>query len=213
LALEPENVINYLNVAVPYIFLDRLDDSDATSHQSLAHNLDDGSLRQAMYLVAFLRGDAKGMAQQLAWGAGKPGDEDPLLSMQSDAEAYYGRLSTARDFSRRAVDSATRADSKEEAAFWQANAALRESEVGNAAAARQGARAALELSPGRDVKVFVALTLARVGDTHAARELGAELEKDYSTNFMLKHFDLPIINAGIELNEGNPSQALLLSLA
>ena len=38
------------------------------------------------------------MEQQVAWGAGKPGDEDALLSTQSDTESYYGRLTKARDF-------------------------------------------------------------------------------------------------------------------
>jgi hypothetical protein len=40
-----------------------------------------------MYYVAFLRGDSAQMEQQVAWGAGKPGAEDPLLSAQSDTEA------------------------------------------------------------------------------------------------------------------------------
>ena len=56
------------------------------------------------------------MEHQVAWAAGKPGTEDLLLSFQSDTEAYYGRLTKARDFSRRAVDAAVRADSKETAA-------------------------------------------------------------------------------------------------
>ena len=90
-----------------------------------------------MYYLAFLRGDFAQMEQQVAWGAGKPGDEDQLLSAQSDTEAYYGRLSKARDFSRRAVDSAVRADSKETAASWQVNAALREAELGDTASAKQ----------------------------------------------------------------------------
>ena len=92
-----------------------------------------GVLRANIYLLAFLQGDAAQMEKQLAWSAGKPGDEDFLLSAQSDTEAYYGRMSKARDFSRRAVDSAVRADSKETAALWQVNAALREAELGNAA--------------------------------------------------------------------------------
>ena len=119
------------------------------------------------------------MEQQVAWGAGKPGDEDPLLSMQSDTEAYYGQLRKARDFSRRAVDSAVRADTKETAALWQVNAALREAELGNAAFARQGVKAALAMSSGRDVKVVAALTLARTGDTLGAKALIEELEKSY----------------------------------
>ena len=149
------------------------------------------------------------MEQQVAWGAGKPGDEDVLLSAQSDTEAYYGRLSKARDFSRRAVDSAVRADSKETAALWQVNAALREAELGNSAAAKQGVTAALALSPGRDVKVLAALALARIGDAPRAKALAAELEKSYPTNTLLKLYWLPTINAAIELSQGNSSQALV----
>jgi hypothetical protein len=77
-----------------------------------------------MYYLVFFRGDVEQMKQQMVWGAGKPGDEDPLLSAQSDTEAYYGRLTKARDFSRRAVESAVRSDSTETAALWQMNAAL-----------------------------------------------------------------------------------------
>jgi tetratricopeptide (TPR) repeat protein len=125
LHLEPNNVVSYGNLGQIFVALNRLDDAEAMFEQALAHNLDSGSMRWQMYYLAFLRGDSTQMAQQLAWGAGKPGAEDPLLSAQSDTEAYYGRLAKARDYSRRAVDSATRADSKETAALWRGWAMLR----------------------------------------------------------------------------------------
>jgi eukaryotic-like serine/threonine-protein kinase len=149
------------------------------------------------------------MEQQVGWGAGKPGDEDVLLSAQSDTEAYYGRLSKARDFSRRAADSAVRADSKETAALWQVNAALREAEFGDAAEAKQGVAAALALAPGRDVKVLAAIALARVGEDARANALVAELEKSYSSNAVLKLYWLPTVHAAIELNQGNSARALV----
>src|SRR6184192_2488265 len=139
-----------------------------------------------MYYLAFLRGDSSQMEQQLAWGAGKPGAEDPLLSAQSDTEAYYGRLTKARDFSRRAVDSAVRSDSNETAALWQVNAALREAEFGNLVLAEQGVTSALALAPGRDVKVLAALTLARVGETAGAKAMVKDLEKSDPSNTVLK---------------------------
>jgi hypothetical protein len=52
-----------------------------------------------MYYVAFFKSGAAEMQRQVAWAAGKPGDEDSLLSLQSDTEAYYGRLVKARNFS------------------------------------------------------------------------------------------------------------------
>jgi len=209
LRLMSESVTTYSNLAGTYIVLNRLDEAQATFDQAFAHKLDSGGLRANIYLLAFLRGDAALMAQQVAWGAGKPGEEDPLLSTQSDTEAFYGRLGKARDFSRRAVDSAVRADSKETAAAWQVNAALREAELGSTASAKQGVTAALALSPGRDVKAFAALALARSGDGAGAKRLVEELEKSYPTNTILKLFWLPTINAAIELNKGNPSQALV----
>jgi len=209
LRLAPDNVLSYGNLGEIYLYLNRLDEAKATFDQAFAQKLDGGFLRWMMYYLAFLRGDATQMEQQVAWAAGKPGDEDPLLSMQSDTEAYYGRLGKARDFSRRAVDSAVRADSKETAALWQVNAALREAELGNIASARQGVTAALALSPGRDVKVAAALTLARIGDAPRAKGLATELGKNYPTNTILKLYWLPTINAAIELSRGNSSQALV----
>jgi len=203
LKLAPDNVIIYGNLGLAYLYLDRLDDAKATFDQAFAHKLDGGGLRWNLYSYAFLKNDAALMQQQLAWVAGKPGDEDPLLSTQSDTEAYYGHLTRARDFSRRAVDSADRADSKEEAALWQVNAALREAELGNAILAKQGVAAALELSPGRDVKVLAALTLARAGDGRRAKSLAEDLRKSYPTNTVLNLYWLPTINAAVELENGN----------
>src|SRR5207302_4718697 len=97
-------------------------------------------------------------------------------------EAYYGRLVKARDCSRGAVDAAVRNDSRETAALWQVNAALREAEVGNTAAAKQDVAAAVTLSPGRDVKMFATLTLARVGETARAKAIVEELQKSYPSD-------------------------------
>jgi tetratricopeptide (TPR) repeat protein len=207
LRLGPD-VVSYTNLGGAYLNLNRLQEARSTFDEALAHKLDGGGLRMGIYLLAFLQADAAQMEKQLAWGAGKPGDEDLLLSAQSDTEAYYGRMSKARDLSRRAVDSAVRADSKETAAFWQVNAALREAELGSAASAKHGVTAALALSPGRDVKLAAAITLARTGDVVRAKELADELEKSFPTNTLLKLYSLPTINAAIEISKSNPSQAI-----
>jgi eukaryotic-like serine/threonine-protein kinase len=201
-------VESYSNLGAAYILLDRLEEAKSTISEAVTRKLDGGSLRQDMYLLAFLVGDTGQMQQHVAWAAGKPGDEDQLLSTQSDTEAYYGRMGKARDFSRRAVDSAVRADSKEIAAFWQVNAALREAELGNVAQAKQGVTAALKLSTGRDVKTIAALTLARIGDPSRAKELAEELEKDYPTNTLVRLYWLPTITAAYEISKGDPSQAI-----
>jgi hypothetical protein len=160
-------------------------------------------------LTAFLSGDHTAMENQVSWAVGKVGMEDSLLSAQSDTEAYYGRLEKARDFSRRAVNSAIRS-LKDRAQLRKVEAALREAEFGNIAAAKQGALEALALSQGKDVKVLSALTLARVGETTQAKRIVVELEKDYPSNTVLNFYWLPTINAAIELKAQNPGKALTL---
>ncbi len=209
LRLAPDVVLWYADLGMACYSLNRLDEAKSAFDQAQARKLDDGLLRGAMYYLAFLWGDSAQMEQQVAWGAGKPGNEDLLLSAQSDTEAYFGRRGKARDFSRRAVDSAVRTDARERAALWQVNAALREAEWGDTASAKHGVTAALVLSPGRDVKVALALALARMGDDPRATALVGELEKSYPANTLLKLYWLPTINAAIELNKGNSSQALV----
>jgi len=209
LRLEQNTVVVESNLGQNFLALNRPDDAKVAFDQALVRKLDSGGLRLWMYYLAFYRGDLEQMRQQMAWGAGKPGAEDPLLSAQSDTEAYYGRLTRARDFSRRAVDSAVRADSKETAALWQVNAALREAEFGNVKAAEQGLTSALTLAPGRDVKVLAALTSARVGTTARAKTMIEDLERNNPSNTVLKLFWLPTLKAAIELNSGNSAQALV----
>jgi serine/threonine protein kinase/tetratricopeptide (TPR) repeat protein len=206
--LEPD-VVGYSNLVTAYLALNRPDDAKKTVEEAQEHKFEGDTLHWVIYQLAFLNGDTAEMKRQVEWAAGKPGTEDLLLSFQSDTEAYYGRLVRARDFSRRAVDAAVRADSKETAALWRVNAALREAEFGDMATAKQNVAAALTLAPGRDVKLLSALTLAQVGETARARAIVEELEKSYPSQTVLKVYWLPTIKAAIELNGNNSAQALV----
>jgi serine/threonine protein kinase/tetratricopeptide (TPR) repeat protein len=204
-----EGAIGYSDLADIYLALNRIDDAQKAIEQAEKQNLVGDFLHLAIYQLAFLKGDSAEMERQVNWAAGKPGTEDILLSFQSDTEAYSGHLSKGRDFSRRAVDAAVRADSKETAAIWQINAALREAEFGNPSTAKQDVAAALALSPGRDVEMLAALTLARSGETARAKTIVAELEKNYPSHTVLKVYWLPTIKAAVELDTDNAAQSLV----
>jgi tetratricopeptide (TPR) repeat protein len=113
LRLGPERTVNYSNVAEAYINLNQFAEARAAVEEAQAKKLDSAYLRVSLYQLAFLQNDAGGMAQQVAWAAGKPGVEDVLLGYEADTVAYSGRLRNAREFSRRAMDSAERTKEKE----------------------------------------------------------------------------------------------------
>ena len=82
--------------------LNRFDEARALAEEAQAKKLDSGFLRLSFYQLAFLRGDAAGMARQVAWAAGKSGIEDNFLSFEADTAAYSGQLTRAGELSQRA---------------------------------------------------------------------------------------------------------------
>jgi eukaryotic-like serine/threonine-protein kinase len=208
LRIAPNSVGSYSNLIGSYLSLNRLDDAKVALEQAQQRKLDGPTLRLAAYAIAFLQKDVPTMEQEISWATGKPGAEDLLLSTQSDTEAYYGRLSKAREFSQRAADSAEHADAPESAAIWQANAALREAEFGNTARARDLISRALSLTSGRDVEIMAALTKARAEDPAGAEKLANKLDRDYPLDTMIQDYWLPSVRAAIELDRNNPQKAL-----
>jgi predicted Zn-dependent protease len=160
--------------------------------------------------VAFLKGDAAQMAQLASAAMGKPGFDDWSLAMQADTEGWYGKLKSAHELTRKAMDSAQHNDAKESSAVYQAAAALREVESGAREQARAEANAALKLAPNRDVRAMAALALARAGDTAGAEKLAAELDKAFPLDTLVQRYWLPAIRAGVALERKDPNRAIEL---
>ena len=207
--LNPEeSTISRSNLVGFYCLTNRLEEAKLTYQQTLARRAETGYLHECRFAVAFMEGDAAEMDRQLSWAAGKPGMEDALLAHQAEVEAFSGHLAKAREFSRRAVDSAEHADDREDAAKNQMNAALREVEFGNGALVRSEAVSALARSSTTDIRVLVALALARAGDSDRAQKMVDELQKENPLNTMINGYWLPTIRAAVEINRKNPGKAI-----
>jgi len=198
--LSPANGYIYAAFVTSYINLNRLQEAQAAADEALAKNIDPALLHIILYQLAFLKNDAVGMARQVASSAGKPGVEDVLLASEADTAAYSGRLEKAREFSRRAVSAAERAEEKEVAAGYEAGAALMEALLGNRAQARERAASALVLSTGRYVQYGAALALALAGDAARAQALTDDLAKRF-------HY-LSTLHAQLALNHNNTLKAI-----
>ena len=142
------DVISYENLAHSLLALQRFDEARQIIQEAQARKI--GCLRSSTMLSMlwlFSGADSPAMAEQQQWFAGQPDVENFGLSLASDTEAFGGHLGKARELTKRSVDSAIRADSKENGAIWQENAALREAAFGNAAEAKRAAAAGLKLAP------------------------------------------------------------------
>ena len=209
LRLAPDSVIWYVDLAYLTLALQRFDEARQVIHEAQARNLDDFALRNALYALAFLGADSAATAEQQQWFAGKPEYENYGLSLASDTEAYAGHLGKARELTQRALDSAIRADSKENGAIWQANAALEQAACGNPTEARQSAAEALKLAPASlGAEAEAALAFALAGDTARAESLAQDLGKRFPLDTQMQSLWLPAIQAQLALDKKNPAAAL-----
>ena len=176
--------------------------------QAQARKLDNFVLHNALYALAFIEADSGTMAEQQLWFVGKQA-ENFGFALASDTDAYAGHLGKARELTKRSIDSAIRADSKESGAIWQENAALREAAFGNAAEAMQTAAEGLKLVPtSQGVEVEAALAFATAGQAARAESLAQDLNRRFPLDTQMQSLWLPAIHAQLALNRKNPAAAL-----
>ena len=198
----------YVNLAYSLMALQRFDEAQQRIEEARAQKFDSFGFAEVLYGKAFLRADPAAMAAQQLWLTGKP-EEFFGLSLASDTEAYAGHLGRARELTRRAVDSAIRADSKENGAVWLGNSALREAAFGNPSDARQAAAAGLKMVPtSLGVEVEAALAYAMAGDATRADSLAQELNRQVPLDTQMQSLWLPAVRAQLALSRKNPSEAI-----
>ncbi|MGA2372007.1 MAG: protein kinase [Candidatus Korobacteraceae bacterium] len=206
--LSPNYSPAYALTVSDYEGMNRIDEAKATYEQALRRKLKNHFFPLALYEIAFLQNDAAGMAQQVSLSAGTPGFEAILLADEADTAAYSGRLRSAREFSRQAVDSAERAGDKEAAGMYSTLAALREALFGNAEEARRRTTLAMRHPAGHDLHYATALASAYAGDDDRAQKLTDDLGQRFPEATVVQFNYLPTLRAKLAVSKGNASEAL-----
>jgi serine/threonine protein kinase/tetratricopeptide (TPR) repeat protein len=206
--LDPESGNEYLSLGFSYVQVNRLDEARATAQEAQAHNLDSPRIHLLLYEIDFQQHNTAGMEREAAGLMGKPGFDDQMLDWESRSAAYGGQFAKARELTRRASASAQRADKKETAAGYEAEAALREALVGNMSQAMHQAQVALARSTGTDVEAPSAIALGLAGDAAQATRLAADLAKRFPEDTIVQFEYLPMIHAAAALQSGSANKAL-----
>ncbi len=209
LKLAPDVRSPYENLAYYNLAQQRPDDAHEILREAQAKKLDSSALHHALYALAFLGKDKRGITQQTNWFVVRPEHASEGLALAADTAAYAGHVIQARDLTKRAVDAALQTNSENLAAIWEENAALREAGFGNAADARRAAEAGLKLAPSSaNAEVEAALALAMAGDAARAEELAQDIEKRFPRNTQMQSLWLPAIRAQVALDKGNATEAI-----
>ena len=205
----PDDVGSYGNIANGLMGLQRLAEARRTIRDSQSKKLDDLLVRNSDYALGFIAGDAAAMAADQKWFAGQSDIENFGFSLASDTEAYAGRIHRARELSQRSADSAIRADSRENAAIWLENSALREAAVGNTAEAVQQSTKGIKLFPASlGVQAEAVLAWAMAGNNQRAQSMARDLDQGFPLDTQMQSLWLPAIRAQLALNRHDSAAAI-----
>ncbi len=206
--INPDSSNNYVSLMYCDQYLGRLDQAKAAAEQSRAKKLNSPWYPLILYVVDFLQNNPVGMAEQAAATQGIPGVEDQMFFVESETAADHGQFGQARELTRRAADSARRAQENETAAEYQGHNSVREALVGLADVASKDAQSALSSIKGKHGEGFSAIAFALAGDIADANRAIEDLTKRFPQNTAVQTRYLPMARSALALNSGNAQAAL-----
>jgi len=206
--INPDSSNNYVSLMYCDQYLGRLDQAKAAAEQSRAKKLNSPWYPLVLYVVDFLQNNPAGMAQQAAATQGIPGVEDQMFFVESETAADHGQFGQARELTRRAADSARRAQENETAAEYEGHNSVREALVGLADVATKDAQSAISSIKGKHGEGFSAIAFALAGDVADADRAIDDLTKRFRQNTAVQTRYLPMARSALALNSGDAQAAL-----
>jgi eukaryotic-like serine/threonine-protein kinase len=206
--LSPGFAATYANNASYYLALNRPDEATSALAEAQVRKLDNPEIHLMLYQVAFFKNDNSGMQEQKRWAEQNPSSLAQFLPSLADTEAYFGRLSKARQLYRQAADLAKSDNSPDRAAIANIQIALWDAAFGNSAQAEAEASAAAKSTAAREFLSRAALALAWAGELPVADPLIGKLQHEFPLDTLIQHYWRPAVRAEMQLHSGNAAAAL-----
>jgi hypothetical protein len=196
----------YVQLALTYLQLGRLDEARAVCRDAIGHQVDIDTVHRVLYTLAFLRRDRAEMDRQLLWARGRA-EEHTMRMTEAVAAAYGGHIQDARRLAADASELARRRGLKGFGAEWLVVAARLAALTGERADARRAVAEALAM--GRHVATDAAAVLGLIGDSAEGTALLSEASQEKAPTDTIFHgVDEPCARAAIELGRKAPAKAL-----
>ncbi|MGI9167222.1 MAG: protein kinase domain-containing protein [Pyrinomonadaceae bacterium] len=206
--LNPKVAAVYSNPAGALIFLNRFAEAKEIYQQALANNLDAPEYHMYLYWIAYYAGDTATMAQEQKW---EDANSYPYwsLTLQAQTAALDGKWHKAKNLSNQATAMLERSGIKGFVARLASHVALTGAVFGDCQTAKQKATQALASVNDASYSES-AVALAMCGEVSQAQAHMATLAPLYPNDTRFNGIWLPVIRAAIELQRGQPAQALQL---
>jgi serine/threonine protein kinase/tetratricopeptide (TPR) repeat protein len=207
--LNPSSASGYSLLAAAYVGLNRFDEARKVIVQAQAQKLDTTPMRRTIYRIAFVQGDATAMQQQIEWLNTKA-DAYLAQGWQSETAAFSGQLRKAKELSNHAFEIAEGRDLKDVAAQIAVGGAGRDALFADCAQVKEQIAKALGMSQRPLTMANAAHALAACGDFSQTQTIVADLARRHPKDTVLNKIMLPLAQARVEMQRGNPAQAIQL---
>jgi tetratricopeptide (TPR) repeat protein len=188
--------------------LGRFTEAAAALRRAAERKLENSRMVVLRYYLAFLKGDGAEMKREIDLARGQRLVEAQMSHHQAMVLAHSGQMRNARILWQRAIERAQQAGDRENAAIYDAAAAVCEAHFGNRAAAKQRAGTALQFGKGRDVEYAAAFALALAGDIAGSQKLADGLARRFPEDTPVQFEYLPTLRALFALARHAPAEAI-----
>jgi tetratricopeptide (TPR) repeat protein len=207
--LNPNAAAPRDNLATAFVELNRFDEAREVYRRALELKLDSTFIRNGLYSIAFVKGDAPAMKQQLDWWAGRP-DEYNALAWQAEAAAFFGQLQKERELNQRAVELALGHKQNDGAALLLAGQMQTESLFGRCDRVNDLAAKAFGISRVTATVQAASAAFALCGDNDRSQALMDEISKRFPDDTLVNTVYWPLNRALIALHRGDSARAVQL---
>ncbi len=204
--LNPNYVPAYWYLGRSLLRVSQFAEAKEIFHQALEQKFDLTNIHTGLYQMAFAEGDTDGMQEQLNWAKGRP-DEYVTFDWQAGTAAFAGQWRKAQELAHRAIELTARGITKELAARYATEQALRGAILGDYQQAAADVEQGLKIERGRASLPRAALALALGGAAEQAALLIDELSQRYPEDTVINFIWLPIIRAVLLLAGNNADKA------
>jgi eukaryotic-like serine/threonine-protein kinase len=204
--LNPKEPRAYANKGIAFVGLNRFEEAQQIFRQALGQKLETDSMHAYLFRIAFIKGDAAAMKEQLDWAAGKPLGE----TWQAQTAEFTGQFAKANQHSNQALELSQRANLTAGSAQILLQQAMRAAIFRDCGKVSELTGKALSMSRDLSNLQQSASALAACEQSAAAQSLVDELTRRFPLDTLLNNVTIPVIRAQLELNRGNAAQAVTL---
>jgi tetratricopeptide (TPR) repeat protein len=207
--LDPRFIPAYANLAASLFALDRLQEARAVLQQAADRQLNFNGTRRLSYYLAFVQGDTKTMARELASSVGL-NETNAAFGWQAHTAAVGGRIKAAHEQFRRGIQMSLRGNFEEVAAQLMLEDAEMHAVIGQCADARSETPPGLMLSRDNLTLERASRVYALCGEPVEATSLASEVAKRFPEATLTVRVAVPVTAALVAIARGEPARAVEL---